>query len=187
MGNLSLVLISIGLAMDAFAVSLTEGLTLKRLKKRKILQIALAFGGFQAVMPYIGWRVGGVFADKISKYDYIITTILLLFIGFKMIYDGWVDEGCQEGTRGCKTLGNLFALGFATSIDALAVGFSFSLIPNVDIYISIMIIGLITFLISSIGVYLGYKMGHLISYKTEYLGGGILVLMGLKSFVGHFI
>ncbi|MBC2850464.1 manganese efflux pump [Cetobacterium sp. 8H] len=186
MDTISLILISVGLAMDAFAVSLTEGLAIKKLRKRNILKIALVFGGFQAIMPYIGWRVGEVFADKISRYDYIITTVLLLLIGGKMIYDGWKEEECEVEGK-CDMNSNLFILGFATSIDALAIGFSFSLIPNIDIYYSIEIIGLITFLIASIGVYLGHKMGHLISYKTEYLGGGILVLMGLKSLVGHFI
>ena len=82
---------------------------------------------------------------------------------------------------------NLFLLGFATSIDALAIGFSFSLVPNLNIYYSIEIIGIITFLIASIGVYLGHKVGHLISYKTEYLGGRILILMGFKAFIGHFL
>ncbi|MEG0137295.1 MAG: manganese efflux pump MntP family protein [Cetobacterium sp.] len=186
MDTISLILISVGLAMDAFAVSLTEGLAIKKLRKRNILKIALVFGGFQAIMPYIGWRVGEVFVDKISQYDYIITTVLLLLIGGKMIYDGWKEEKCEVEGK-CDMNSNLFILGFATSIDALAIGFSFSLIPNIDIYYSIEMIGLITFLIASIGVYLGHKMGHLISYKTEYLGGGILVLMGLKSLVGHFI
>ncbi|MGL5087847.1 MAG: manganese efflux pump MntP family protein [Cetobacterium sp.] len=186
MDTLSLILISIGLAMDAFAVSLTEGLAMKRLKKRNILKIALVFGGFQALMPYIGWRIGGVFANKISQYDYIITTILLLLVGGKMIYDGWQEQECETEGK-CNMMSSLFLLGFATSIDALAIGFSFSLVKDLDIYYSIEIIGIITFLIASIGVYLGHKVGHLISYKTEYLGGGILVLMGLKSFIGHFI
>ncbi|MGL4999636.1 MAG: manganese efflux pump MntP family protein [Cetobacterium sp.] len=186
MDMLSLILISIGLAMDAFAVSLTEGLAMKRLKKRNILKIALVFGGFQALMPYIGWRIGGVFANKISQYDYIITTILLLLVGGKMIYDGWQEQECETEGK-CNMMSNLLLLGFATSIDALAIGFSFSLVKDLDIYYSIEIIGVITFLIASIGVYLGHKVGHLISYKTEYLGGGILVLMGLKSFIGHFI
>ncbi|MGL4653064.1 manganese efflux pump MntP [Cetobacterium sp.] len=186
MDTLSLVLISIGLAMDAFAVSLTEGLAMKRLKKRNIFRIAIVFGGFQALMPYIGWRIGGVFVDKISKYDYIVTTVLLLFVGGKMIYDGWQEQECEVEGK-CNMMSNLLLLGFATSIDALAIGFSFSLVPNLDIYYSIEIIGIITFFIASIGVFLGHKMGHLISYKTEYLGGGILVLMGLKAFVSHFI
>ena len=186
MDTLSLILISIGLAMDAFAVSLTEGLAMKRLKKRNIFRIAFIFGGFQALMPYIGWKIGGVFAEKISEYDYIITTVLLFFVGGKMIYDGWQEQECEEKEK-CNMMSNLFLLGFATSIDALAIGFSFSLVPNLDIYYSIELIGLITFFIVSVGVYLGHKMGHLISYKTEYLGGGILILMGLKAFVSHFI
>ena len=186
MDVLSLVLISIGLAMDAFAVSLTEGLAMKKLKKRNIFKIAFIFGGFQALMPYIGWRIGGIFSEKISQYDYIITTILLLFVGGKMIYDGWKEQECEVEGK-CDMASNLLILGFATSIDALAVGFSFSLVPNLNIYYSIEIIGIITFVIASLGVYLGHRIGHLISYKTEYLGGGILVLMGLKAFISHFL
>lgn len=186
MDILSLVLISIGLAMDAFAVSLTEGLAMKKLRKRNIFKIALVFGGFQALMPYIGWKIGGIFAEKISQYDYIITTILLLFVGGKMIFDGWKEQECEKEGK-CEMFSNLLLLGFATSIDALAIGFSFSLILNLNIFYSIKIIGIITFLIASLGVYIGHKVGSLISYKTEYLGGGILVLMGFKAFIGHFI
>lgn len=182
----SLVLISIGLAMDAFAVSLTEGLAMKRLYKRHIIRVAVVFGLFQAVMPFIGWRIGGLFSDKISLYDHWITFGLLVFVGGKMIFDGWEEHRC-ETTGKCDLSTNILMLGFATSIDALAIGFSFSLVPNLNIIYSIGVIGLITFIISSAGVYLGYRVGHLINYKTEYLGGGILVLMGFKALIENFI
>jgi len=186
MSFVSLILISIGLAMDAFAVSITEGLAMKRLHKTHILRIAIIFGLFQAVMPFIGWRIGGIFSDKISQYDNLVTFALLTLVGIKMIFDAWGDQKC-ETTGQCDLSSNVFMLGFATSIDALAIGFSFSLVPDLNIVYSISIIGIITFFISSAGVYLGYKMGHLISYKTEYLGGSILILMGLKSLVENFI
>lgn len=186
MNFLSLILISIGLAMDAFAVSITEGLAMKRLHKTHILRIAIIFGLFQAVMPFIGWRIGGIFSERISQYDSLITFALLVFVGAKMIFDAWEDQKC-ETTGQCELSSNVFMLGFATSIDALAIGFSFSLVPDLNIIFSIGVIGVITFFISSAGVYLGYKVGHLISYRTEYLGGTILILMGLKSLVENFI
>ncbi len=182
----SLVLISIGLAMDAFAVSLTEGLAMKRLHIRHTLRVAVIFGLFQAVMPFIGWRVGGLFSERISQYDHLVTFALLLFVGGKMIFDAWEDHKCETTGR-CELSSNVLMLGFATSIDALAIGFSFSLVPNLNILYSIGIIGVITFFISSAGVYLGYRVGHLINYKTEYLGGAILILMGFKSLMENFI
>ena len=186
MSFISLILISIGLAMDAFAVSITEGLAMKRLHKTHILRIAIIFGLFQAIMPFIGWKIGGVFADYISQYDNLVTFILLVLVGAKMIFDAWEEQKC-ETTGQCELTSNVFMLGFATSIDALAIGFSFSLVPNLNIIYSISVIGVITFFISSIGVYLGYKVGHLISYKTEYLGGTILILMGFKSLIENFM
>lgn len=182
----SLFLISVGLAMDAFAVSLTEGLAMKRLRKSHIIRVAVIFGLFQAVMPLIGWRIGGIFSDKISKYDYWVTFALLVLVGGKMIFDAWEEHRC-ETTGQCDISSNVFMLGFATSIDALAIGFSFSLVPDINIYYSIGIIGIITFFISSAGVYLGYRVGHLINYKTEYFGGAILILMGFKVLIENLI
>lgn len=182
----TIILISIGLAMDAFAVSLTEGLAMKRLHFRYIFRVAIVFGLFQAVMPFIGWSIGGYFAEYLSKYDHLITFFLLVGIGGKMIFDGWEEQKCAVEGK-CELSSNIFLLGIATSIDALAIGFSFSLIEGINILRAISIIGVITFFISSIGVYLGSKVGHIISYRTEYLGGGILVIMGIKSLIEIFI
>lgn len=186
MDLISIIFISVGLAMDAFAVSLTEGLAMKRLSYRHTMKVAFTFGLFQALMPFLGWKIGGIFSEKISQYDYIITTILLLGIGGKMIFDAFEEEKCEKESE-CAVAGNILLLGIATSIDALAIGFSFSLIPNLNITWAIEIIGAITFAISFAGVILGHKIGAIISYKTEYIGGGILILMGLKSLIGHFI
>jgi putative Mn2+ efflux pump MntP len=182
----SLIFISIGLAMDAFAVSLSEGLALKKINIRHIVKIALIFGLFQAVMPILGWLVGGMFYDKISGYDHWITFGLLGFVGLKMILEARENQKCEK-TEKCDISSNIILLGIATSIDALAVGFSFSLIPGLDIYSSVTVIGVITFLISSAGVYIGNKAGKLLGYKAEYAGGIILVGIGCKILIEHII
>lgn len=186
MNFLSLIFISIGLAMDAFAVSLTEGLALKKIHIKHILKIALIFGLFQAVMPILGWMVGSIFYDKIADYDHWITFGLLLFIGIKMILEARENQKC-ENTGKCDISSNIILLGIATSIDALAVGFSFSLIPGLNIYSSVIVIGIITFIISSAGVYIGNKAGQLLGYKAEYAGGLILIGMGFKNLIEHII
>lgn len=180
----SLFFISVGLAMDAFAVSLTEGLALKRIQVKSILRVALIFGFFQGIMPLIGWRIGGLFYDKISRFDHWIAFGLLAFIGGKMLLEAREAQKCK--TKGeCDLASNIFILGIATSIDALAVGFSFSLLPGLNIYSTVAIIGIVTFIISSMGVYLGNKAGELLGYKAEYIGGFILIGMGTKILISH--
>lgn len=182
MNSLTLVAISIGLAMDAFAVSLSEGIALKKQSLKYGLTVGLLFGAFQAFMPLIGWYAGSLFYDFISKYSHIISFILLVGIGCKMIMEAYDEDKCErEGI--CRLSGDLILLGVATSIDALAIGFSFSLIKNIDIFKSITVIGLITFVISFSGVYLGSKIGKFINTKVEYFGGAILILIGIKSLI----
>jgi len=178
MNFVTLILISIGLAMDAFAVSLTEGMTLRKLHLKNIFKVALVFGVFQGIMPLIGWNIGGLFYYSFEKYGSFIAFGLLLFVGGKMILDA--KEFNQTKNDSEKTSTNILILGIATSIDALAVGFSFSLLPGLNIYISIIIIGVITFILSSVGVYLGNKVGQLLGAKAEYLGGIILIFIGIK-------
>ena len=178
----SLFFISIGLAMDAFAVSLTEGISLRRLCIKSIFKIALVFGIFQGVMPLLGWTLGGLFYDKIAKFDHWIAFGLLVFIGIKMIVDAREFGKCDIHGK-CEKHSNIIVLGIATSIDALAVGFSFSLLPDLNIYFAIVIIGVITFILSSAGVYLGNKVGQLLGAKAEYAGGIILIAMGIKILV----
>lgn len=192
MSFISIILISIGLAMDAFAVSITEGLTIKILKKRHIFKVAIIFGLFQAIMPFIGYEIGYFFKEYTKNYENIIAFFLLFFVGLKMIYDGYKEKEIEEeiltsdqennfenSTNISKS--NLYILGLATSIDALVVGFTFTLYSFKNLIINISIIGFITFIISSLGVYSGYKIGNLIDYKTEYIGGTVIILIALKN------
>lgn len=172
--------ISIGLAMDAFTVSLTQGLSLKKLHIKSILKVALIFGAFHGIMPLLGWRIGKLFYDDIAIFDHWIAFGLLTFIGGKMILEA-------RKIKKCKNSLNIIILGIATSIDALAVGFSFSLLPGLNIYFAITIIGLITFIISFLGVYLGNKIGQLLGVKAEYTGGIILIGMGIKILIQHIM
>lgn len=177
----SLFFISIGLAMDAFAVSLTEGLALKKLHIESMLKVALVFGIFHGIMPLIGWRIGRLFYNEITIFDHWIAFGLLIFLGGKMIFEARKYKKCElEGK--CK---NIIVLGIATSIDALAIGFSFSLLPGFNIYFAIGVISIITFIISSLGVYLGNQFGQLLGSKAEYIGGFILVGMGIKILIQH--
>ncbi len=186
MNFITLFFISVGLAMDAFAVSLTEGLALEKIHIKNILRAALVFGIFQAIMPLIGWMIGGIFYDTISKLDHWVAFGLLIGIGGKMLIEARESQKCEIEEK-CETSSNILVLGIATSIDALAVGFSFSLLPGLNIYSTVIAIGVITFLISSIGVYLGNKVGQILGYKAEYLGGFILIGMGIKILVEHTI
>lgn len=183
MGIFEIFLIGIGLAMDAFAVSLTEGLTLKRLKFNSIMKPALVFGIFQAFMPLLGWFIGGFVSHSMSAYANYIAFLLLTIVGGKMILEARKEEKDEEEerTEQDEPSSNIFMLGIATSIDALAIGFTFSLIPNFDITAAIAIIGTVTFAIAATGVYFGHKFGQMLGSKAEYLGGIILVIMGIKA------
>lgn len=183
MGFLEVFIIGIGLAMDAFAVSLTEGLSLKKLNLKHILRVALTFGAFQAFMPFIGWLAGGVISSKMTAYGNYVAFIMLTLVGGKMILEARKeqeeeDEGAAEHEGSSS---NIIVLGIATSIDALAIGFTFSLSQNFNILPAVITIGLVTFVISATGVYFGNKFGQLLGSKAEYLGGIILVSMGIKA------
>ena len=175
--------IGIGLAADACAVSLSSGLVIRHLKLNKVLKIALAFGIFQAIMPLIGWLAGLSFRQLIINIDHWIAFVLLALIGIKMIY-----EACQEEEIKTKfnPLDNytLCGLAIATSIDALAVGLSLSVV-KVSIFSAAAIIGIITFWLCFISVYLGHKWGSLCKFKLEFIGGAILIFMGGKILLTH--
>lgn len=186
MNNFTLIAISIGLAMDAFAVSLSEGIALKKHSVKYGISVGLLFGGFQAIMPLIGWYTGSLFSKFINNYSHIISFVLLIGIGAKMIYEGYEEETCaRKGI--CKISGDLVLLGVATSIDALAIGFTFAMIPEINIVKSISVIGIITFIISFLGVYLGSKIGKFINTKMEYVGGGILIFIAFKTLISHYL
>jgi len=175
-------LIGIGLAMDAFAVSVCKGLCMKTINYRHSVIIALFFGGFQALMPFIGFYLGTFFEKYITAVDHWIAFILLLYIGGKMLWDTLTsdDEEIVCPVQNCLDFKELFIMAVATSIDALAVGITFSFYKNTNIFANISIIGITTFAIAFGGVVIGNKFGTRFKKKAEIFGGVILVLIGLK-------
>lgn len=175
--------------MDAFAVSICKGLGMSKLNKKQMLIIALYFGGFQALMPYIGWAIGARFSSYVSQYAHWIAFILLAIIGGKMIHEALTEsEDCEDDGIKDKKLSHkeLLLLAIATSIDALAVGISFAFL-NVPIIPSIIIIGLTTFAISLVGVIIGNIFGSKYKNKAEFVGGLILVIIGLKIVLEQYL
>lgn len=184
MNIISLVIVSFGLAMDAFAVSICSGVNIKNSKFKKSLIMALYFGTFQGLMPLIGWFLGSKFSIYIESVDHWIAFILLAIIGGKMLKEGLShadDENISDDSFSHK---NLLVLAIATSIDALAMGISFAVL-NVNILLAIILIGVITFITSFIGVMIGKKFGEHFSNKAEILGGIVLIFIGLKILFGH--
>lgn len=184
MGFVELLLIGVGLSMDAFAVAVCKGLNMKKINYKHATIIALFFGGFQALMPLAGWLLGKQFERYITTYDHWIAFVLLLFIGGKMIYEalkgGEESESCEDKLD----LKELTVMAVATSIDALAVGITFAFL-KVNIYGAITIIGLTTFVLSFLGVIVGNRFGAKYQKKAELAGGIILVLIGLKILLEH--
>lgn len=186
---LQVILIGIGLSMDAFAISLCHGLCKKHVSLNDILQPAIIFGGFQALMPIIGFFIGSIFNEKISQYGNIIAFIILVYLGINMIKEAKSEENeeCSCKTDRENKLKNLLFMGIATSIDALAVGFTFSLTEVTNIYFQGSVIGIVTFIIAGCGVIMGHKFGTLLESKAQYLGGAILILIGIKTLIGNFL
>lgn len=182
MGLIEIFLIGIGLAMDAFAVSICKGLSMKKLDWKKAIIIALYFGGFQALMPVIGYFLGTTFESFVVQVDHWIAFLLLGFIGGNMIKESFDDEleKCNDNVD-FKTM---FVLAIATSIDALAVGITFALL-DVNIILSVAIIGIITFILSMFGVKIGNKFGNKYQNKAEFVGGLVLILLGIKILLEH--
>lgn len=183
----TLLLMGVGLAMDAFAVSICKGLSMRKVNKKQCLVIGLFFGGFQALMPFIGWVLGSQFEQYITSIDHWIAFILLGFIGGKMVVEAIreKDEAVEVGKMDPPLdLKEMFILAIATSIDALAVGITFAFL-QVPIVEAISIIGITTFVISVIGVYVGNFFGNRYKKKAELAGGMILILIGLKILLEH--
>ena len=183
MNTLTIFIIALGLAMDAFAVSITSGIAIKRLRIGYALRIAFFFGAFQAIMPLIGWFAGIGMRDLISAIDHWIAFTLLLIVGCKMIYESTVMDD-EKDERDPLNLYVLVILSVATSIDALAVGLSLSFI-NVAIIAPAVIIGIVTFLLSFLGVYIGDRFGHFFESRIEILGGLILIGIGTRILIEH--
>lgn len=183
---IELLLVGIGLAMDAFAVSVCKGLAMKKMNKGQAIIIGLFFGGFQALMPFIGWALGKQFEEYIVSVDHWIAFVLLVFIGGKMIYEAIDPEAEEMVIKADRPLDikELFVLAIATSIDALAVGITFAFLQY-PILEAVTIIGAVTFVISVAGVYIGHGFGSRYKHKAELAGGLILVCIGLKIMLEH--
>lgn len=184
---LEILLIALGLSMDAFAVAVASGATMKRLHLPNALKMALFFGGFQALMPVLGWAAGLSLKAYITAWDHWLAFGLLAAIGGKMLYEALKIKE-EEECGGPKTCpfdnGTLTVLAIATSIDALAVGLTFSVL-QVSIVAPVLVIGLVTFVMSVAGVRLGSVGGHFFEHKMEAVGGVVLIAIGLKILLGH--
>lgn len=183
---IELFLIGVGLAMDAFAVSICKGLAMEKVNKKQAVVIGLYFGGFQALMPLIGWFMGVRFQKNITSIDHWIAFILLVFIGGKMIWEAVKDPDVQEIPEKDPPLKHkeMLLLAIATSIDALAVGITFAFLDK-PIIEAVAIIGCTTFALSILGVVVGNFFGTRYKKKAEIAGGVILILIGLKILLEH--
>lgn len=190
MGLAELVLLAVGLSMDAFAVSICKGLGMKKINLKVAVVLGLFFGGFQAGMPVIGWALGSQFMGIIGPIDHWIAFILLAFIGGKMLREAFTeDEGEGEGEGDGKDaekidLAEYLILAIATSIDALAVGISFAAL-SVDIVPAVSLIGITTFIFSIAGVAIGHTFGARYEKPATIVGGVVLILIGLKILLEH--
>lgn len=188
MGLLDILLIGVGLSMDAFAVAICKGLAMRKVNKGQMFVIALFFGGFQAIMPLIGWALGTTFAKKIVNFDHWIAFILLSYVGGKMAVEAikeWKDNEVVDEMDPPLDLKELTLLAIATSIDALACGVTFSFYENFNIIRAISIIGITTFVLSAIGVYVGNVFGGKFKAMAQLAGGIILVFLGVKILLEH--
>ena len=183
---LSIVLIAISLAMDAFAVALTNGISVSKFQKKDAVRQGLFFGTFQFLMPIIGWVLGTSVKDYIESIDHWIAFGLLAVIGLNMIIESIKGESDNEDVCGILTNTKLFWQAIATSIDALAVGISFALL-NVNIIMASAIIGIVAFIFGVLGGFLGKNLGGIFKQKAEIIGGVVLIFIGFKILLEHTI
>ena len=187
MSFFALFILAIGLSMDAFAVSICKGLSLKTIDKKSMVIVGTYFGVFQAIMPFIGYTLSLGFRHAIENYDHWIAFGLLLFIGAKMIKESFdSDDESQDKDNSALNFNNMIMPALATSIDAMAVGITFAFL-DVDIIPSVLIIGVTTFIFSAIGVKLGSVFGSKHTSKAEFTGGGILIMLGAKILIEHLL
>lgn len=186
MGLVELLLIAVGLSMDAFAVSICKGLGMKEVNLKVAVVLALFFGGFQALMPLIGWALGSQFLGTIGPIDHWVAFVLLAVIGGKMLWEAFrEDAGEGDGKPADRIdLGEFLILAIATSIDALAVGISFAAL-SVDIVPSVALIGVTTFAFSIAGVFVGNFFGSRYEKPASIVGGVVLILIGTKILLEH--
>ncbi|QNU68171.1 manganese efflux pump [Ruminiclostridium herbifermentans] len=184
MGTLELILLAVGLSMDAAAVSISNSLCIKKISIKNILQMAVMFALFQAIMPLAGYFAASAFSDVINQFDHWIALILLSIIGGKMLYEAITSDDKLNCDLITMTLKLLVVQAIATSIDALAVGVSLSAL-NVNIFYSISIIGAITFIICCTAVLIAKRFGSLLGKRAGVVGGIILIAIGIKIFLEH--
>lgn len=182
---ITMVLIGLALSMDAFAVSVASGVIIKKQKILNALKFAFSFGFFQMIMPVIGWAGGNRFRHLVSDIDHWLAFGLLVLVGCKMIYEALRIESFEQAQKDVS-LYVLLMLSVATSIDALAVGLSFAFI-NVAIVLPVIIIGIITFVMSFAGFFIGDKLGHIFEKKVEIIAGLILIAIGIRILLEHLI
>ena len=184
MGLVELIILSVGLAMDAFAVSICKGLAMKKMKWKKAIIIGLYFGIFQAIMPLIGYLLGVSFQSAITSIDHWVAFVLLVGIGANMIREA-ISKEKEEANDSIK-IKDMLILAIATSIDALAIGITFAFL-EVNITLAVSLIGIITFIISVIGVKIGNIFGDKYERKAELAGGIILIGLGIKILIEHLL
>ena len=184
MNLITIILIAFGLSMDAFAVSVTSGATLHKPGKGDALMIGSFFGGFQAFMPIVGWFAGLVIITFISSFDHWLAFGILLVIGGKMVFESLKPNGKNSFSK--RSMPLLIMLSVATSIDALAVGLSMSLI-GIDIILPVIIIGIMTFSLSFMGIFVGKKFGSILGKRIETIGGAVLILIGIMILAEHIL
>ena len=186
MGFIELLFLAVGLSMDAFAVSICKGLCMQKAGLKTALVCGSWFGGFQALMPLIGFFLGSLFAAAIEAFDHWVAFGLLAIIGINMLREAFEKEEececCKEGDLSFKTM---FVMAVATSIDALAVGISLAMAQGVNIWLAIVLIGIITFGMCCLGVKIGSIFGSKFEKKAQIAGGAILILLGTKILLEH--
>ena len=185
MDIIGLLIIAVGVSMDAFAVSICKGLSMKKAGIKEGYICGAWFGGFQAGMPLIGYLAGYNFRDYITRFDHWIAFVLLLIIGGNMIKESFSkEEDSEDASLAFKTM---LIMAIATSIDALAVGVTFAFLPDTNIIAAVSFIGVITFSLSMAGVKIGNIFGVKYKDKAEFAGGAILIILGIKILVEHLI
>jgi len=185
MGLGELLLLAVGLSMDAFAVSVCKGLSVKTAGPKESILCGSWFGGFQALMPLIGFFLGTLFADAIKAFDHWVACGLLVIIGINMLKEAFSSDcDCNEN-QGDFSVKTMFVMAVATSIDALAVGISLAMAGNVNIVLAVVLIGVTTFLLSGLGVKIGNLFGSRFEKKAQVAGGVILILLGVKILLEH--
>jgi len=187
MGVGELLLLAVGVSMDAFAVSICKGLAMKKATVKGCMTCGLWFGGFQALMPTVGFFLGTLFAEAIQAIDHWVAFVLLAIIGINMLKEAWEQEDCSccEEHNADLSAKTMFVMAVATSIDALAVGISLAMAGNVNIWTAAVFIGLCTCGFSAAGVKIGNVFGSRFERKAQLTGGVILILLGLKILLEH--